>query len=101
MYSWESLFSLQWIKVWQSLDRDMLIMIEDMIPQFREEVIARFYDIHIGHVVKQTWSYCPLDITRKDFFFFCLAFYLKLKDFVLIDHSLSEIICLFCFCVLF
>ena len=35
------------------------------------------------------------------FFFFCLAFYLKRNYFVLIDHILSEIICLFCFCVLF
>ena len=33
--------------------------------------------------------------------FFCLAFYLKWKYFVLIDNILSETICLFCFCVLF
>ena len=33
--------------------------------------------------------------------FFCLAFYFKWKYFVLIDHILSETICLSCFCVLF
>ena len=33
--------------------------------------------------------------------FFCLAFYLQWKYFVLIDYILSETICLFCFCVLF
>ena len=33
--------------------------------------------------------------------FFCLAFSLKWKYFVLIDHILWETICLFCFCVLF
>ena len=43
--------------------------------------------------------YCPFDITRKDIF--CLAFYFKWKYFVLIDHILSETICLFCFCALF
>ena len=32
---------------------------------------------------------------------FCLAFYFKSKYFVLIDHILSETICLFCFRVLF
>ena len=30
---------------------------------------------------------------------FCLAFYFKSKYYVLIDHILSETICLFCFCV--
>ena len=44
-------------------------------------------------------SFCPLDITLKHVF--CLAFYFKWKYFVLIDHILSETICLFCFCVLF
>ena len=43
--------------------------------------------------------YCPFDISWKDVF--CLAFYFKWKYFVLIDHILSENICLFCFCVLF
>ena len=43
--------------------------------------------------------YCPFDITQKDVF--CLAFYFKWKYFVLIDHILSETICLFCFCALF
>ena len=46
-----------------------------------------------------TRLYCPFDISRKDVF--CLAFYLKWKYFVLIDHILSETICLFCFCDLF
>ena len=40
-----------------------------------------------------------IEITRKDVF--CLAFYFKWKYFVLIDYILSEIICLFCLCVLF
>ena len=31
---------------------------------------------------------------------FCLAFYFKWKYFVLVDHILSETICLLCFCVL-
>ena len=44
-------------------------------------------------------AYYPFDITLKDVF--CFAFYFKCKHFVLIDHSLSETICLFCFCVLF
>ena len=44
-------------------------------------------------------SYCPFDISWKDVF--CLAFYLKWKYFVLFDCIFSEIICLFCFCVLF
>ena len=44
---------------------------------------------------------CPFDITRKDVSFFCLAFYFKWKYFILVDHILSETICLFCFCVLF
>ena len=35
------------------------------------------------------------------FFFVCLGFYVKWNYFVLIDHILSETICLFCFCVLF
>ena len=43
--------------------------------------------------------YCPFDISWKDVF--CLAFSLKWKYFVLIDHILSETICLFWFCVLF
>ena len=43
--------------------------------------------------------YCPFDISWKDVF--CLAFYFKWKYFVLIDHILSETICLLCFCVLF
>ena len=42
--------------------------------------------------------YCSFDISRKDVF--CLVFYFKWKYFVLIDHILSETICLFCFCVL-
>ena len=44
-------------------------------------------------------DYCHFDIIWKDVF--CLALYFKSKYFVLIDHILSEIICLFCFCVLF
>ena len=44
-------------------------------------------------------NYCPFDISRKDIL--CLAFYLKWNCSVLIDHILSETICLFCFCVLF
>ena len=36
-------------------------------------------------------------ITIEDIF--CLAFYFKWKYFFLIDHILSETICLFCFCV--
>ena len=40
----------------------------------------------------------PFDITRKDIF--CLAFYFKWKYFVLVDHILSETICLFCLGVL-
>ena len=43
--------------------------------------------------------YCPFDITQKDIF--CLAFNFKWRYFVLIDHILSETICLFCFCILF
>ena len=43
--------------------------------------------------------YCPFDISWKDVF--CLVFYFRWKYFVLIDHILSETICLFCFCVLF
>ena len=43
--------------------------------------------------------YCPIDISWKDVF--CLAFYFKWKYFVLIDHILSETICLLCFCDLF
>ena len=43
--------------------------------------------------------FCPFDITRKDVF--CMAFYFKLKYFLLIDNILSETICLFYFCVLF
>ena len=42
---------------------------------------------------------CPFDITRKDIF--CLVFYFKWKYFVLVDHILSETICLFCLGVLF
>ena len=45
------------------------------------------------------YDYWLSDITWKDVF--CLAFYYKWKYFVLIDHILSETICLFCFCVLF
>ena len=48
---------------------------------------------------QETYNYCPSDITWKDVF--CLAFYFKWKYFVLIDHILSETVCLFCFCVLF
>ena len=51
--------------------------------------MLRYFDI----------SYCPLDISWKDVF--CLAFYFKWKYFVLVDHILSETICLLCFCVLF
>ena len=46
-----------------------------------------------------TVCYCVFDITRKDAF--CLAFYFRWKHFVLTYHIVSEIICLFCFCVLF
>ena len=45
------------------------------------------------------FSYCPFDISWKDVF--CSAFYFKWKYFVLVDHILSETICLLCFCVLF
>ena len=50
---------------------------------------------------RNLWTsfYCPFDISRKDVF--CLAFSLKWKYFALIDHILSETICLFWFCVLF
>ena len=41
--------------------------------------------------------YCPFDNTQKDI---CLTFYFKWKYFVLTDHTFSETICLFCFCVL-
>ena len=44
-------------------------------------------------------NYCPFDISWKDVF--CSAFYFKWKYFVLVDHILSETICLLCFCVLF
>ena len=44
-------------------------------------------------------TYCPFNISWKDVF--CLVFYFKWKYFVLIDHIISETICLFCFCVLF
>ena len=44
-------------------------------------------------------AYCPFDTTPKGTF--CLAFYFERKYFVLIDHILSETICLFCFCILF
>ena len=40
-------------------------------------------------------TYSPFDNTRKDVF--CLAFYFKLKYFVLIDHILSETILSFLF----
>ena len=40
----------------------------------------------------------PFDIPRKDVF--CLEFYFRWKYFALIDHILSENICLFCFCIL-
>ena len=52
-----------------------------------------------GNELRVPNTCCPFDISRKDVF--CLAFSLKWKYFVLIDHILSEIICLFCFCVLF
>ena len=42
-------------------------------------------------------DYSALNIFLKDIF--CLEFYLKWKHFVLIDHNLSETICLFYFCV--
>ena len=46
------------------------------------------------------WNgYFPFDITWKDIF--CLAFYYRWKYFVLIDHTLSKPICLFCVCVSF
>ena len=45
------------------------------------------------------WDYCPFDISWKDVF--CLVFYFKWKYFVLIDHILSETVCLLFFCVLF
>ena len=44
-------------------------------------------------------DYCPFDISWKDVF--CLAFYFKCKYFVLVDHILSETICILCYCVLF
>ena len=50
--------------------------------------------------IKGVSGYCPFDISWKDVFF-CLAFYFRWKSFVLIDHIMSETICLFCFCVLF
>ena len=43
--------------------------------------------------------YCPFDISWKDVF--CLALCFKWKYFVLVDHILSEAICLLCFWVLF
>ena len=43
--------------------------------------------------------YCPFDISWKDVF--CLVFYFIRKYFVLVDHILSETICLLCFCVFF
>ena len=36
------------------------------------------------------WDYCPFDITWEDIF--CLAFYLKWKYFILIDHILLRTI---------
>ena len=45
------------------------------------------------------FNYRPFDISWKDVF--CLAFYFKWKYFVLVDHILSETICLVCFCALF
>ena len=44
-------------------------------------------------------DYCLFGINRKDVL--CLAFDFKGEYIVLIDHILSETICLFCFCVLF
>ena len=41
------------------------------------------------------WAF---EITQKDVFFFCLVFYLKCIYFVLIDHILSETICLLFLC---
>ena len=38
---------------------------------------------------------CPFDISWKDVF--CLAFYFKWKDFVLVDYILTETICFFMF----
>ena len=45
-------------------------------------------------------NYCPFYITGKDVFFL-LGINFKWKYFLLIDHILSETICLFCFCILF
>ena len=46
-----------------------------------------------------SFIYYHFDITRKTFF--CLPFYFKWKYFDLLDHILSETICLFCFCIFF
>ena len=51
------------------------------------------------HMNIEVPEYCPFDISWKDGF--CLAFYFKWKYFVLVDHILSETICLSCFSVLF
>ena len=56
------------------------------------------YRCHVHHGTPY-FPICPFDITRKDAF--CFTFYFEWKYFVLIDHILSETICLFCFCVLF
>ena len=46
-----------------------------------------------------TQTNCALNITWK--IVFCLAFYFKWIYFVLINHILSDTVCLFYFCVLF
>ena len=46
-----------------------------------------------------TLIYYSFNITRK--YMFCFVFYFEWKYFVLIDHILSETICLFCSCVFF
>ena len=72
-------------------------MVNSADPDKRHSAVS---DLCLHFLQKSIFPhYGPFDITRKDIF--CLAFYFKWKCFVLIDHILSETICLFCFCVLF
>ena len=95
------------------MPRDLLALLFDLkISLFWKESHGKITKIYRKSVFLKLiflWSkknhlrgfshiYCPFDIIEE---VFCLVFYFKRKYFILLDHILSETICLFCFCVLF
>ena len=81
-------------------EKQRYVMTSDLRQYIAEYTVANFWHYPIRRRVTYASALeCPFNIPWKANF--CLAFYFKWKYFVLVDHILTEAICLLCFCVLF